>query len=563
MKNYRVKFQESIKFINGEAQYIEHNGHFYHVCIRQYEALTITDMTHAGKRGMICPGLSVNSHREAPDGAIWDELLSDHALQLLEATTNQVIPSELSKPYFIFYLEKTASKELLPLDLSIIKPLKEEPKKWTVPHVVRALVNGQFKDLKKNYYLTDDYTWDAVVNCKEGPILDVINFVEDIVKRPSGWWVSRSHGAIGICCHSFDSNEFTPVIDPPKKGKETKSQGKVTKPINLKDQKTKADENQKTDNDKLTLAEAKEILKSESLVVQETMTEPKKAGKQPRPFWQVSGRTSGFEQIFYDLGCSRRRWRGAFSFWDCDPSLEIAQAIKGQGRLSFAEQQEKKEERAKQRAERFGQYADNANKRSEQLYKSNQTLLNCMNGTPILVGHHSEKRHRRDLKRIDDRTRKSIEEMDKANYYKDRITNINYKITGQKYDLGYLHNRIKENEAKLRRLERNKSYFSDFESRKQEIDEKLDYYRKAHAQVIQESQEGGKVIPSPSTINKGDFVNYRGVWYPVIRVSKKSVTIKNWLRIESFTWRAPYSEIKEVQRPTQKFLAEYEASTKL
>ncbi len=38
-----------------------------------------------------------------------------------------------------------------------------------------------------------------------------------------------------------------------------------------------------------------------------------------------------------------------------------------------------------------------------------QPLLNCMNGTPVLVGHHSERRHRRDLARIDNTMRKSFE----------------------------------------------------------------------------------------------------------------------------------------------------------
>ena len=41
-------------------------------------------------------------------------------------------------------------------------------------------------------------------------------------------------------------------------------------------------------------------------------------------------------------------------------------------------------------------------------------------GQPILVGHHSEKRHRRALARMDALTRKSINENDKAKYYKRR-----------------------------------------------------------------------------------------------------------------------------------------------
>ena len=41
-------------------------------------------------------------------------------------------------------------------------------------------------------------------------------------------------------------------------------------------------------------------------------------------------------------------------------------------------------------------------------------------GQPILVGHHSEKRHRRDLKRIDEYFAKAKEHHDKAEYFRRR-----------------------------------------------------------------------------------------------------------------------------------------------
>ena len=45
-------------------------------------------------------------------------------------------------------------------------------------------------------------------------------------------------------------------------------------------------------------------------------------------------------------------------------------------------------------------------------------------GQPILVGHHSERGHRADLKRIDNNMRKSIEHDGKARYYEDRVQTI-------------------------------------------------------------------------------------------------------------------------------------------
>ena len=45
-------------------------------------------------------------------------------------------------------------------------------------------------------------------------------------------------------------------------------------------------------------------------------------------------------------------------------------------------------------------------------------------GQPILVGHHSEKRHRRDLAKIDNNMRKSIEAQNTAKYYDEKAQAI-------------------------------------------------------------------------------------------------------------------------------------------
>ena len=63
---------------------------------------------------------------------------------------------------------------------------------------------------------------------------------------------------------------------------------------------------------------------------------------------------------------------------------------------------EEKREKMLARADRLEAQATHLDKRARQ-------MSNCMNGQPILVGHHSEKRHRRDIKRRDGWDRKSIE----------------------------------------------------------------------------------------------------------------------------------------------------------
>lgn len=293
--------------------------------------------------------------------------------------------------------------------------------------------------------------------------------------------------------------------------------------------------------------EAKGILKSEGICVEEKMTQPKRAGKVPRPVWSVTGRIKGIKHHLYDLG--GKRWGAGVSFFNEDPTLEIAEKIKEEGRLSFAEQQEQKEERDQRRLEKFNGYSDNAATRAEARFKSSDDLTKHIPfGQPILIGHHSEKRHRRTLERSHNHISKGLEEHDKSKYYNRRAGSIHYRLESQKYDLGYLQNRINENEAKLRKLEREKKWFSDYECRKQELEEKLSYFKGLRNEVIEEQRENGKIIPGPSTVDKGDRVKYRGTWYEVIRVNKKSVTVKGWLGVDSMTWKPSYAEISDIKK---------------
>lgn len=551
MKKLRVEIKKKLEMNSYGQQHLEHKGRIYQVSMWQHRAFVITDLTNAGKKGTKCNELSVNADYDAPDCAIWNDLLTDHTAKLLEATTGQVLPPELEKPYLKFYFRDVESKRLLAVDLSTIKPLTEEPKKWTLPHVVRAIVNGQFTRLVCKYHHRNDTDLE---NYGEGLELDPIELAKELVEHPSGWWTAKNgNGTVSICCHTFKSNEFTPDINPINNRTEKEQTPEETE-NEIKAESQTVEEAPAFDAENLTLEDAKSILKKEGIRVEETLTAPKKVNKKPRPVWQVSGRTSGLEEIFYRLGCSRRRWHGNFSFWEGDPTLDIAKEILNEGRLSFAEQEERKEQRAINRAERYEQYADNAVKRSSQLYKTNMNVLHAMAGTPILIGHHSEKRHRRELEKFDNRMRRSIEEDKKADHYKSRISSINWKLDGQKNNPTYLNNRIEENEVRLRKIEKNKSRLSDYESRKQEVTDKLNYFKGLLDEVMQERAKNGKVIPSPTTISKGDLVKYRGTWYPVVRVNRKTVTFENWIW-EKGQWQAAYAEISDVKKPTAKEVA--------
>jgi hypothetical protein len=85
------------------------------------------------------------------------------------------------------------------------------------------------------------------------------------------------------------------------------------------------------------------------------------------------------------------------------------------------------ERRQEARRERLLKAADKAEERSNQAYQaSREAVAHIPLGQPILVGHHSERRHRRDLERSDNAMRRSIEEDNKAKSLRDRAAGVGH-----------------------------------------------------------------------------------------------------------------------------------------
>ncbi len=165
------------------------------------DTIRVTDLTNALARGKTCKEVAVSGWNK-PCGALncvngrYAELLAEHAADT-EIDGLQV-----------YVTEADGKRTFSPFATGRILPLKSIPKKWTVPNAIRALLNGQYRDLRCNGVYTDDYAYDNAVNYKRGVIADAVAFCVDIIERPSGWWVSERDGKVSICCHSFDSNEF-------------------------------------------------------------------------------------------------------------------------------------------------------------------------------------------------------------------------------------------------------------------------------------------------------------------------------------------------------------------
>ena len=83
------------------------------------------------------------------------------------------------------------------------------------------------------------------------------------------------------------------------------------------------------------------------------------------------------------------------------------------------------EEKQARKLERFQELAEKNSNLSDESYERSKRLGEMIPfGQPILVGHHSEKGHRRHIDKIHNEMSKSIKAEDKANYYKRKADNI-------------------------------------------------------------------------------------------------------------------------------------------
>lgn len=111
-------------------------------------------------------------------------------------------------------------------------------------------------------------------------------------------------------------------------------------------------------------------------------------------------------------------------------------------------------ERAEERANRFGEYSDNRATEAEAAQKAVNEITRLIPlGQPILVGHHSEKRARKDAERISNGMRRSINLWDTAEYWKQRAA-ASIKHAAYKERADVRHRRIKKLEAAQRKSQR-------------------------------------------------------------------------------------------------------------
>jgi hypothetical protein len=179
-------------------------------------------------------------------------------------------------------------------------------------------------------------------------------------------------------------------------------------------------------------------------------------------------------------------------------------------------------ERAESRSEYYGQYSDNAKQRSDAAYQaSNADVAGIPLGQPILVGHHSERRHRNAIERSHRNMRKSIDEGARSDYWASRAERA-VKAQEYKQRPDVISRRIEKLEAQLRKHQRN----TDKDRWIAQGDRDWAIHRGADPEEAWSRQL---------------YVNSWHGWCKIIRINKKSLTVDS-------KWgngRIKYAEVKE------------------
>ncbi|WP_073781107.1 DUF3560 domain-containing protein [Streptomyces sp. MJM1172] len=212
-------------------------------------------------------------------------------------------------------------------------------------------------------------------------------------------------------------------------------------------------------------------------------------------------------------------------------------------RRAFADAEADREQRAESRAERFENRASRATASSDASYqRSKQISERFYMGQPILVGHHSEGRARRDHARMNDAMRKSISEGERAQHWAQRAE-ASGAYADYRTNPARTLRRIETKEADLRgvvrwqRGEANNGHtvrlspavVVELSRRRDELTEELGYWRS----IVAKAEAEGFKVWGASDFTRGDFVRSRGSWYEVLRVNPKTLTVAWNLRLSA------------------------------
>ena len=217
--------------------------------------------------------------------------------------------------------------------------------------------------------------------------------------------------------------------------------------------------------------------------------------------------------------------------------------------------EERRAERGSARAERLQNRAErHEGTAQEHDLQSHRISDGIPMGQPILVGHHSQRRHERDLERIHRHDSASLEHSRQAQ--RDRAAAESATRTKQHRESPVtVANRIERLAADLRRDERVWVRLTDTERAEgtygPQVAERIAYTRAEleYWESIRAAQIDSGVATNygPGTVTAGDLVKIGGRWCKVARANAKTVSVQT-----SYSWtdRAPWHKVQDHKSAT-------------
>jgi hypothetical protein len=150
-------------------------------------------------------------------------------------------------------------------------------------------------------------------------------------------------------------------------------------------------------------------------------------------------------------------------------------------------------------------------------------------GQPILVGHHSEKRHRRDLACIDRAERTAYAELDESERLRGSAASSArhqaYKATAPA--MAKRLDRLQTEERQLSRIiagltRRAEEDGENVTTYRQQCDWRMERVRSEIAELAEHIEQAGGLVADQVEVHVGDLVNLRGDTVRVTRVNRKT-----------------------------------------
>jgi len=205
------------------------------------------------------------------------------------------------------------------------------------------------------------------------------------------------------------------------------------------------------------------------------------------------------------------------------------------------------EERQLEKAEKYEERAKRVKAQSDATLKQVRAERGAIPlGQPILVGHHSEKRHRNHLNRLNQREERGWEESDKAAHYDEKATRIRGNLETNRVISSDDPDAIEKLTAKIINLEDQRTRIKDFnkKARAEDTDPAPAYLLKNLAGNIRsvkkrianlerrEEIDDSDMIVNGITVSKDKDDNRIRLIFP----GKPSLEIRKLLKSRGFRW---------------------------